>query len=198
MVLALFVSLLLGACELAALSPRESVTQYTRTLWTQAQGLSQSVDRDAVGTHTLPGRPLPHLHPESGLPTDYVGTILEDHAETLWLGTGGIPDALRERQVPLCASDRPYCVGEQFRDSCGQSCGRGADPLPTHKDHSTALILVAGRGAGVGAFAPSPRVTEEGAMETMQFSWTMAWKSMRPTTAASPRCIVLLHAEPIR
>lgn len=44
----------------------------------------------------------------------------------------------------------------------------GADPFLTQKDGTNALMLVAGGGAGVGAFAPSLRVTEEGALETMQ------------------------------
>jgi ankyrin repeat protein len=44
----------------------------------------------------------------------------------------------------------------------------GADPLITQKDQTNAVMLAAGGGAGVGAFAPSLRVTEEGAIQTIQ------------------------------
>ena len=46
----------------------------------------------------------------------------------------------------------------------------GADPLITQKDHTTVLMIIAGGGAGVGAFAPSLRVTEEGAIQAIQLS----------------------------
>lgn len=98
---ALLLTVFLGACRLAALSPNESVTQYTRTLWTQAQGLPQDTVRAIAQTQDgylwlgteeglarFDGYEFVTITKESGhLPSNFITSLCASRDGGLWIGT---------------------------------------------------------------------------------------------------------------
>lgn len=98
---ALLLSVVFGACELAALSPNESVTQYTRTLWTQAQGLPQDTVRAIAQTQDgylwlgteeglarFDGYDFVTITKENGqLPSNFITSLCASRDGGLWIGT---------------------------------------------------------------------------------------------------------------
>jgi uncharacterized protein len=127
----------------------------------------------AVDMHTLPptqGRPPLNLVDNlSGL--DLIKSLLAHGANPnarltkpilgrLHLdGDGGLGDGTTPLMRAAKANDIP--VMKALLDG-------GADPFITQKDYTTVVMLVAGGGAGVGAFAPSLKVTDEGAIQAIQ------------------------------
>ena len=98
---AMLLTVLLGASKLAALSPNESVTQYTRTLWTQAQGLPQDTVRAIAQTQDgylwlgteeglarFDGYEFVTITKESRqLPSNYITSLCASRDGGLWIGT---------------------------------------------------------------------------------------------------------------
>ncbi len=88
-------SLCLGSGELLALNPHKALTQYTRTVWTQAQGLPQ----DTIRAITQTGDGFLWLGTDEGLARfdgyDFViftkddGSLPSNSITALWAGHGG-------------------------------------------------------------------------------------------------------------
>ena len=97
----MLLGLLLGASALAALSPTESLTQYTRTVWTQAQGLPQDTVRHIAqtqdgylwlgteeGLSRFDGYEFVTITKESGqLPSNFITALCASQDGGLWIGT---------------------------------------------------------------------------------------------------------------
>jgi signal transduction histidine kinase/ligand-binding sensor domain-containing protein len=97
----LLLGLLLCASVLAALSPTESLTQYTRTVWTQAQGLPQDTVRHIAqtqdgylwlgteeGLSRFDGYEFVTITKESGkLPSNFITALCSSQDGGLWIGT---------------------------------------------------------------------------------------------------------------
>src|SRR5580700_11146864 len=93
--------LVIGAQTLLALDPQRALTQYTRTIWTQVQGLPQDTVRAIaqtpdgylwVGTNEglarFDGYDFVSFTKEEGdLPTNTVGKLLVSSDGALWIGT---------------------------------------------------------------------------------------------------------------
>jgi ligand-binding sensor domain-containing protein/anti-sigma regulatory factor (Ser/Thr protein kinase) len=98
---ALLLALCLSVSEVAALTPRESVTQYTRTVWTQAQGLpldtvtniAQTPDGylwlgTEEGLTRFDGYEFVTITKESGqLPSNFITALCASRDGGLWIGT---------------------------------------------------------------------------------------------------------------
>src|SRR5579871_1112366 len=98
-------SLLVGVAlvpgDLSALNPRKTVTQYTRTVWTQAQGLPQDTIRAITqtpdgylwlgtdeGLARFDGYDFITFTKDNGsLPSNSITSLLAGHDGNLWIGT---------------------------------------------------------------------------------------------------------------
>jgi signal transduction histidine kinase/streptogramin lyase len=99
----LIVGLLLASPELAALSPQKQLSQYTRTVWTQAQGLPQDTVRAMAETQDgylwlgteeglarFDGYEFLTFTKEGGqLPSNSVTALCASRDGGLWIGTQG-------------------------------------------------------------------------------------------------------------
>jgi signal transduction histidine kinase/ligand-binding sensor domain-containing protein len=100
-ILATLAGLFCAAAPLRALNPRKAVSQYTRTVWTQQQGLPQdsiraiAQTRDGFlwlgtdeGLSRFDGYEFVNFtHQPDGLPSNSISALLADRDGSLWIGT---------------------------------------------------------------------------------------------------------------
>ena len=135
----LICGLIPGPCrDLLALSPQKALTQYTRTVWTQAQGLPQDTIRaiaqtqdgylwvgTSEGLARFDGYDFVTFTKDDGsLPSNSIGMLVAGRNGGLWIGTGGglahyaggrfkiftAKDGLRPKPVTALAEDHTGAV----------------------------------------------------------------------------------------